>query len=72
MLGAHRENTTPAWEFYDLQTDPYENHHAFFDMEYADIIATMKQEMIDLRVSLGDTDERFPEMELILSNNLLN
>ena len=28
MLGAQRENTEPAWEFYDLQEDPHENHNA--------------------------------------------
>ena len=34
MPGAYKENTAPAWEFYDLQNDPKENHNAINDPEY--------------------------------------
>ncbi len=72
MPGAHRKNTKPAWEFYDLQKDAHENHNAYHNPEYSEIISKLKNEMIDLRVKLGDTDEEFPEMKQILIANNLN
>ena len=27
MTGSCKENTDPAWEFYDLKKDPHENHN---------------------------------------------
>ena len=72
MPGAHREITEPAWEFYDLQNDPHENHNAYGDPKYTDVISEMKKELIESRKNLGDTDDRFPEMEQILIENNLN
>jgi len=66
MLGAQRENTEPAWEFYDLQEDPHENNNAYNDEEYADIIAEMKVELLKLRTETGDTDEKYPVMQQII------
>ena len=40
-----------------LEKDPFENHNAYSDMEYASIIKEMKEELARLRVSVGDTDE---------------
>ena len=54
MPGAHPEHTTPAWEFYDLQEDPYEDRNAYSDSRYQEIITEMKGELQSLRVSLGD------------------
>ena len=68
MKGAHRKNTEPAWEFYDLQKDPGENHNAYDDPEYAQIISEMKNELKDLRDKVGDTDKEFPEMKPIIEN----
>ena len=67
MPGAHRENTEPAWEFYDLQNDPHENYNAYSDPGYTKIIDQMKEELIKLRKEIGDTDEKFPEMENVLA-----
>ncbi len=72
MPGAHRENTKPAWEFYDLRKDAHENHNAYHNPEYSEIISKLKNEMMDLRMKLGDTDEGFPEMKQILIANNLN
>ena len=38
MTGSEDKTTTPAWEFYDLQSDPRENHNAYNDPQYAKII----------------------------------
>jgi arylsulfatase A-like enzyme len=68
MKGAHRENTEPAWEFYDLQKDPAENHNAYDEPQYSEIISDMKNELKELRAQVGDTDEQFPEMQPLIEN----
>ena len=42
------------WEFYDLQKDPKENHNAYNDPEYSEIIKEMKAEMERLRLEYKD------------------
>ena len=69
MEGAMKENTEPAWEFYDLQKDPGENHNAYKNPEYAAIIAEMKDELQTLRQEVGDTDESRPIMQEILRDH---
>lgn len=49
---------TPAWDFYDLEKDPKENHNAYNDKEYAPIIKKMKEEMLRLCSESGD---EFPQ-----------
>jgi len=65
MKNADRENTEPAWEFYDLEKDPNENTNAYKNPEYSTIISDMKEELIKLRKEVGDTDEKFPIMKEI-------
>ena len=67
MPGAHKENTPPDWEFYDLLADPHEDRNAYADPEYADVISRMKAELFDYKQQVGDTDEQFEEMIPILS-----
>jgi hypothetical protein len=68
MKGAHPESTAPAWEFYDLEQDPGENHNAYNDPAYTEIIAEMKEELKALRGEVGDTDENRPVMQEIINN----
>ena len=68
--GASEETTGPAWEFFDLQNDPYEMHNAYQDGDYQDIIADMKKELIRLRRELKDTDPGVETMQEILSQHL--
>ncbi len=65
-LGTHKETTTPAWEFFDLQKDPKEMHNAYEDVAYASIIKEMKKELIQLRMDCGDTDISYPIMQELL------
>ncbi|MCG8309856.1 MAG: sulfatase [Cytophagales bacterium] len=69
MPGAHRQNTVPAWEFYDLQEDPDENKNAYTDPKYSEVISKMKEALIVYRQEVGDSDDRFVEMESILQEN---
>lgn len=56
MTGSAKEKTAPAWEFYDLQEDPYENHNAYHEERYRKIIADMKEDLIRLRKEYKDED----------------
>jgi len=66
MKGAMKTVTNPAWEFYDLKKDPQENHNAYQDGEYADIIKTMKTELLIQRKIIGDMDKEYPIMQDII------
>jgi len=65
MTGTVKENTPPAWEFYDLQKDPHEDHNAINDKQYASIIKQMKKELEKLKKEAGDTDDAYPEIKKI-------
>lgn len=64
--GSEDETTPPSWEFYDLKTDPYEDHNAYKDPKYADIIQEMKKELLNLRETYKDTDAGSLRMQAIL------
>lgn len=60
--------TTPAWELYDLKKDPYQTNNVYGQPAYADITAQMKDEIIEQRKQLKDTDVAHPEMKDVLAN----
>ena len=60
---------TPSWDFYDLMKDPGEKHNAYNDKEYAPIVRNLKKQMLKLRLEVGDTDDNYPEMQWIISEN---
>lgn len=66
LPGTHPEATEPAWEFFDLQKDPHENHNAYRDPVYAETIAELKEKMMDEKQQVGDRDEEHPEVLEIL------
>ncbi|MBT29805.1 MAG: acetylglucosamine-6-sulfatase [Thalassobius sp.] len=70
MPGAINENTNPTWEFYDLQEDPKELNNAFNDPKYQEVIAKMKQRLIELKNQTGDTDNAHPIVNDLLEQNL--
>ena len=67
--GAHKETTPPAWEFYDLSGDPYENSNSYHNPDYTSIINELKEELKEWRKKLNDTDKDDPVMQNILENN---
>lgn len=66
MTGAVQQSTNPAWEFYDLQTDPNEDRNVYEDASYKGIIQSMKSRLVELRQELGDEDTQYETMEPIL------
>jgi len=62
-LGHTDHAPTPAgWELYDLDKDPFELDNVYNDPIYADTIARLKDELLDLKERLDDTDAAFPEL----------
>lgn len=66
MTGSDDVTSTPAWEFYDLQADPHENHNAYADPQYAKIIRDMKQRLLKLRTQYNDEDKGNARMQEIM------
>jgi arylsulfatase A-like enzyme len=69
MTGSSKETSPPAWEFYDLEKDPKENHNAYNDPAYSEIIKQMKIELQKQREIYGDTDVKYPIMQSIFENS---
>lgn len=67
MTGSEDSVSTPSWEFYDLRNDPHENHNEYGNPDYAEIIARLKGEMIELREQYADTDEGSERMREIMT-----
>ncbi|MFD1162835.1 sulfatase family protein [Hwangdonia seohaensis] len=68
MTGSSKENTTPAWEFYDLEKDPNENYNAYNDSAYSEIIKDMKVELKKQRQTYGDTDVQYEPLQDIFNS----
>ncbi len=68
MPGAHTEITSPAWEFFDLETDPHELENKYNDPSYKSIIDNLKTELLNTKSEVGDGDNLYPDLELILKS----
>ena len=69
MTGSSKENTEPAWEFYDLTKDPHEDNNAYHDPNYQSIIKEMKIELLKQRELYGDTDSKYPALQDAVKSN---
>jgi arylsulfatase A-like enzyme len=58
--------TPAAWEFYDLQNDPFEMKNLYCDLQYGKIIETMKVQLKRTRAELNETDEKYPNIQAII------
>ncbi len=56
MTGSESTKTKPTWEFYDLQSDPQENHNVYGEAQYEKIIKEMKNDLKRLRKTYKDED----------------
>ncbi len=55
------EEPTPAgWEMYDLKKDPEELHNVYSHPDYAGIVKELKNCLLDIKLDIGDSDERYP------------
>jgi len=61
--------TPPGWEFYDLKNDPFEMDNRYNDPAYAEIISGLKEQLLQLRDELNETDENYPEIQKIIDEH---
>lgn len=54
--GTSNTNTEPAWEFYDLKTDPSELRNQYNNPIYKNIIEELKTDLSKLKEEVGDKD----------------
>jgi len=61
-VGAVDKATQPGWELYDIKEDPHETRNVYGKPEYEAIAGRLKQELLDLKSEVGDSDEKYPEL----------
>ncbi len=57
------DTTEPYWELYDLRNDPNEMNNVINDPKYAETFKSLKDQLYELKVETGDTDQEFPEVK---------
>ena len=68
-LNRYRANTPVAWEFYDLESDPFEMKNLYNDPQYSEQINSMKLQLKKIREELNETDEKYPHIQEIVDSN---
>lgn len=58
--------TPPGWELYDLQTDPHEMNNLYGRAGFGEIVADLKQQLVELRSELGEDDTHYPHIQQII------
>ncbi len=61
--------TPVAWELYDLKRDPDEMYNVYGQEEYAEITKQLKQQLKELREELNETDEKYPEINNVITQH---
>lgn len=61
--------TPPAWELYDLRTDPQEMRNEYSNPKYAATIRELKAELKQLREDLQETDISRPHIQKVIDAN---
>ena len=61
--------TKPGWELYDLAQDLYELNNVYSTPEYRATVAELKRELLELKKTLGDNDEVYPELMALRSQH---
>jgi arylsulfatase A-like enzyme len=57
-----RKATDPGFEMYDLEKDPFEKRNVYGSPAYADDVKQLKEELLALKRTYGDDDEKYPEL----------
>lgn len=63
------EASPPAWEFYDLESDPFELQNEYDNTTFRSIIQNLKKDLIQLREDYGDEPTDGPEMKSVIQEN---
>ena len=59
-----------SFELYDMKNDPQEKVNLANDPQYANVLKGLKKKLRDLRKTVGDTDEQYPELKQIIDKAL--
>ena len=59
-------HTPPAWELYDMKSDPHELNNLYDDPSYRDKMKDLKKRLAALRKRVGDNGEDFPKTEKVV------
>lgn len=62
-------NTPAAWELYDLSKDPNEMNNVYSDPAYKGVVADLKQQLIELRENLNETDKNYPHIQKVIDEH---
>ncbi len=60
--GAVQRPTPAYWELYDLRKDPHEMNNVYAEPAYADVVKRLKNELLEKKAAVGDTDEKYPAL----------
>ncbi len=60
--GAKPDPTRPGWELYDLRNDLDERHNVYADPAYRDVRGRLKEQLLNLKAEVSDTDESYPAL----------
>ena len=61
--GDERPGATPAaFELYDLEKDPLEQRNVYGQPEYAGVVRELKEQLVELKREVGDSDRAYPEV----------
>ena len=61
--------TPVAWEFYDLEKDPFEMNNLYGKKKYKKIIDDLKIKLLLERERLNETDVRYPHIQKIIAEH---
>jgi len=61
--------TPVAWEFYDLENDPFEMDNRYGQERYKGVIADLKNRLKKLRAKLKEEDNAYPEINQIIEEH---
>ncbi|TWU32325.1 hypothetical protein Poly41_58110 [Novipirellula artificiosorum] len=61
--------TPPAWELYDVKSDPLEMNNLYGDPQYTDIAAQLKEQLKATRAEVKDSDADYAHVAGIISRH---
>lgn len=62
-------HTPASWEFYDLKKDPKEMNNSYKDPAYAQVIADLKTQLVQMREDLNETDANYPHIQKVIDEH---
>ena len=68
-LGKGAAPTPPAWELYNIKSDPLEMNNLYGDPQYTKIADRLKQQLEATRAKVKDSDADYPHIAKIISRH---